>query len=125
MAWLLGSTPPSRRCASSMTSSRQSRLHLATYHMNIEEPGFAQATGPVAPGSATFTSTRAIADTSGTGSIDFAECFAALESIGYNGTITFESFSSTVVAPELSSTLCIWRELWTDGMDLAIRRSAS
>ena len=36
-----------------------------------------------------------------------------------DGTITFESFSSAVVDPELSRTLRIWRDVWTDGMDLA------
>mgnify|MGYP001811905600 FL=1 len=31
----------------------------------------------------------------------------------------FESFSSKVVSPALSHTPGIWREHWTDGMDLA------
>jgi sugar phosphate isomerase/epimerase len=35
----------------------------------------------------------------GSGSVDFVEAFAGLEEIGYDGTITFESFSSAVVAP--------------------------
>lgn len=39
--------------------------------------------------------------------------------IGYGGPIVFESFSSKVVSPALSNTLGIWRERWTDGMDLA------
>ncbi len=43
---------------------------------------------------------------------------AAIE-IGYNGTITFESFSSAVVSPALMRALCIWRETWDDGMELA------
>ena len=52
-------------------------------------------------------------------SIDFAETFAALEEIGYDGTITFESFSSAVVSPALTRALCIWRETWDDSMELA------
>jgi sugar phosphate isomerase/epimerase len=55
----------------------------------------------------------------GTGTIDFAEAFAAAGRIGYNGTITFESFSSAVVSPALTRALCIWRETWDDGMELA------
>jgi D-psicose/D-tagatose/L-ribulose 3-epimerase len=49
------------------------------------------------------------------GSVDFAETFAALEEIGYDGTITFESVSSAVVSP----ALCIWRETWDDSIELA------
>jgi len=55
----------------------------------------------------------------GTGNIDFDSFFSALAKIGYKGTITFESFSSTVVAPDLSSTLGIWRNLWTDNKSMA------
>ena len=45
--------------------------------------------------------------------------FHALADIGYTGPITFESFSSAVVAPGLSNDLAIWRNLWDDGADLA------
>ena len=47
----------------------------------------------------------------GTGSIDFQPFFSALAASGYNGVITFESFSSRVVSPTLSNTLCVWRDL--------------
>lgn len=43
----------------------------------------------------------------------------ALADIGYRGPITFESFSSAVVAPGLSNDLAVWRDLWSDGEDLA------
>jgi D-psicose/D-tagatose/L-ribulose 3-epimerase len=33
--------------------------------------------------------------------------------------VTFESFSSAVVAPGLSHDLAVWRDLWTDGEALA------
>jgi succinate dehydrogenase/fumarate reductase flavoprotein subunit len=55
----------------------------------------------------------------GTGNVDFDAFFGALAKIGYKGTITFESFSSAVVSPELSSTLGIWRNLWTDNKSMA------
>ncbi len=38
---------------------------------------------------------------------------------GYDGPVTFESFSSAVVHPELSNQLAVWRNLWDDGDDLA------
>lgn len=55
----------------------------------------------------------------GSGSLDFTAFFHALADIGYTGPITFESFSSAVVAEGLSNDLAVWRDLWDDGMDLA------
>lgn len=97
------------------------RVHLDTYHMNIEERDFrtpvllaADRLGYVHIGE----SNRGYL---GDGTVDFATFFAALGEIGYAGTITFESFSSAVVSPELSRTLGIWRDTWTDGADLAAK----
>ena len=45
--------------------------------------------------------------------------FGTLAQVGYKGTITFESFSSAVVDPALSSALAIWRNLWTDNKTMA------
>ncbi len=47
----------------------------------------------------------------GTGSVDFEGLFRALAETGYKGPLTFESFSSVVVSPSLSTTLCVWRDL--------------
>ena len=55
----------------------------------------------------------------GSGNVDFDTFFKALKKIGYSGPITFESFSSAVVDPALSNTLCVWRNLWSDSDDLA------
>jgi D-psicose/D-tagatose/L-ribulose 3-epimerase len=55
----------------------------------------------------------------GTGNVDFDSFFTALKKINYQGPITFESFSSAVVDPTLSNTLCVWRNLWSDSDDLA------
>lgn len=95
-------------------------VHLDTYHMNIEEADFTQPVlacgkrlGYVHIGE----SNRGYL---GTGTIDFKQFFHALAMIDYQGIITFESFSSTVVNEVLSNTLSIWRNLWTDSMDLAI-----
>lgn len=94
-------------------------IHLDTYHMNIEEPDNYSAVlscgdllGYVHIGE----SHRGYL---GSGSVDFAGLFRGLSAIGYTGPITFESFSSRVVMPELSTTLAIWRDLWDDSMDLA------
>lgn len=44
---------------------------------------------------------------------------AGSKASGHSGPVTFESFSSAVVHPELSNTLAVWRNLWSDGEDLA------
>lgn len=95
-------------------------VHADVYHMNIEENGFrtpillcGERLGYVHVGE----SNRGYL---GTGTIDFDEFFGALADIDYTGPLTFESFSSAVVDPQLSNTLAVWRNLWTDGMDLAV-----
>jgi D-psicose/D-tagatose/L-ribulose 3-epimerase len=94
-------------------------VHADVYHMNIEENGFRDPfllcedrLGYVHIGE----SNRGYL---GDGTIDFQEVFGALAEMNYSGTITFESFSSAVVDPNMSNTLAIWRNLWSDGMDLA------
>jgi D-psicose/D-tagatose/L-ribulose 3-epimerase len=94
-------------------------VHLDIYHMNIEEQDLVS---PVLEAGNKLGYVHIGASHRGplgTGNIDFDSFFSALAKIGYKGTITFESFSSTVVAPDLSSTLGIWRNLWTDNKSMA------
>ena len=95
-------------------------LHLDTYHMNIEEHGMAEAIELAGPRLGYFHVGESNRGPLGSGTVDFEETFAALDRIGYDGTITFESFSSAVVSPALTRALCIWRETWDDGMELAV-----
>jgi D-psicose/D-tagatose/L-ribulose 3-epimerase len=55
----------------------------------------------------------------GTGAVDFEGLFRGLAAINYTGAMTFESFSSEVVSPDLSNTLCVWRNMWSDSSHLA------
>ena len=93
-------------------------VHLDSYHMNIEESDMfspvldcGDRLGYVHVGE----SHRGYL---GTGTVDFDSYFKALGRIGYAGTIVFESFSSAVVAPDLSRMLGIWRNLWQDNDEL-------
>ncbi len=93
-------------------------VHLDTYHMNIEEPDMftpvlhaGNRLGYVHIGE----SHRGYL---GSGTVDFDSFFRALATIGYDGPVVFESFSSAVVHPELSNMLGVWRNLWEDGDDL-------
>ncbi len=95
--------------------------HLDTYHMNIEEVSFTAAV-ELAAGAGKLGYVH-VGESHrgqlGTGSVPWDEFFAALKKVDYQGTITFESFSSKVVNPQLSSALAIWRNLWDDSMALA------
>ncbi|MGO1286490.1 MAG: sugar phosphate isomerase/epimerase family protein [Brachybacterium sp.] len=94
-------------------------LHLDTYHMNIEESDMAS---PVLESGDALRYVH-IGESHrgylGTGSVDFGTFYRALDRIGYDGPIVFESFSSAVVSEALSNTLGVWRNLWDDSADLA------
>ncbi|WP_435100218.1 TIM barrel protein [Arhodomonas sp. AD133] len=94
-------------------------VHLDTYHMNIEESDMAQPVLDCGDRLGYVHVGENHRGYLGAGAIDFTAFFHALNRIGYRGGITFESFSSEVVMAGLSSDLAIWRNLWTDSMDLA------
>lgn len=96
-------------------------VHLDTYHMNIEEVSFAGAVHAVHDaGRLGYVHVgESHRGQLGTGSVPWDELFAALSEVGYDGVITFESFSSKVVHPTLSSVLSIWRDTWDDSFALA------
>ena len=94
-------------------------VHLDSYHMHIEESGLGNAIRGCADHLGYFHIGESHRGYLGSGNIDFQEIFRALAEIAYSGPITFESFSSAVVAPKLSNILGIWRNLWEDSEDLA------
>ncbi|GAB3252962.1 sugar phosphate isomerase/epimerase family protein [Kineosporia babensis] len=95
------------------------KIHLDTYHMNIEETDMVRPVLEVGDRLGYVHIGENHRGYLGSGHIDFTGFFHALADIDYTGPITFESFSSAVVAPGLSNDLAIWRNLWSDGMDLA------
>lgn len=94
-------------------------LHLDTYHMNIEESDFSSPVLEVGDRLGYVHVGENQRGYLGSGSINFATFFHALATIGYAGPITFESFSSAVVSPTLSIDLAVWRNMWSDGYELA------
>ena len=94
-------------------------LHLDTYHMNIEEDGMQKSVIAAGDRLGYVHIGESHRGYLGSGNVDFDSFFAALKQINYKGPITFESFSSAVVDPSLSNTLCVWRNLWSDSDDLA------
>lgn len=94
-------------------------IHLDTYHMNIEESDMFQPVLDCGDKLVYVHIGESHRGYLGSGNVDFDNFFKALDHVGYQGPITFESFSSAVVSSQLSSMLGIWRNLWDDSADLS------
>ena len=94
-------------------------VHLDSYHMNIEESSHSESIFQCGNKLGYFHIGENHRGYLGSGQINFEEIFSTMKKIKYDGPITFESFSSSVVEPKLSNTLGIWRNLWSDSDDLA------
>lgn len=101
-----------------MVGGANVKVHLDTYHMNIEEADAARAIVETGDRLGYFHLGDSHRGYLGSGSIDFGPIFRALAQIDFGGPLVFESFSSEVVDPTLSNVLGIWRNLWSDGEDL-------
>jgi D-psicose/D-tagatose/L-ribulose 3-epimerase len=93
-------------------------VHLDTYHMNIEESGMFEPVLTAGDRLGYVHIGESHRGYLGTGTVDFDSFFRALAHQKFDGPVVFESFSSTVVSPEFTGTLAIWRNLWEDGADL-------
>lgn len=94
-------------------------LHLDTFHMNLEEADIGLAIRRAANKIGYVHIGESHRGFLGTGSIDFVAVFDVLTAIGYRDDLSFESFSSEIVDGNLSRKTAIWRNLWTDNMELA------
>jgi len=94
-------------------------LHLDTFHMAIEECDPAAAIRLAGDKLGYFHIGENYRGHLGTGTVNFPAIFDALVAIGYDDHMTFESFSHAVVDRDLSITCGIWRDTWTDNVELA------
>lgn len=101
------------------TGSDHVRLHLDTFHMNIEEANPAAAIRLAGDKLGYFHIGESNRGFLGDGVINFDLIFDALLDIDYKRDIVFESFSTTVVDEGLSLACAIWRDTWTDNDPLA------
>lgn len=99
-------------------------LHLDSFHMHIEEPDAAASIELCGDRLAYFHINESHRGYLGTGAIAFAPMFRALARIGYDGVVAFEAFSSAVTPPEVAGLAAIWRDVFSDGPDLAERALA-
>lgn len=95
--------------------------HLDSYHMNIEEKSMSGAVKQAAAaGKLGYVHVgESHRGQLGTGSVNWDDFLGALIEVGYDGVVTFESFSSKVVHSTFSNDLAIWRNLWNDNVELA------
>ena len=91
-------------------------LHLDTYHMNIEEKGFA---GPIeAAGKRLKYIHLSESDrgTPGTGNVHWDDVMRGLAAVGYDGDLVMESFVD--VNPDIARATCMWRPVAPDSATL-------
>jgi D-psicose/D-tagatose/L-ribulose 3-epimerase len=103
----------------SETGSDHVRLHLDTFHMNIEEANPAAAIRLAGDKIGYFHIGESNRGYLGDGTINFDLIFDALLDIDYRRDVVFESFSAAVVDEGLSLACAIWRDTWTDNDPLA------
>jgi D-psicose/D-tagatose/L-ribulose 3-epimerase len=94
------------------------KLHVDTYHMNIEESDLFSPVLAAGDRLGYVHIGESHRGYLGSGTVDFDAFFHSLDLIGYDGPITFESFSTAVVDETLSRSLALWRNLWDDSDDL-------
>jgi D-psicose/D-tagatose/L-ribulose 3-epimerase len=94
-------------------------VHGDMFHMNIEEGDIPAAVESVKDMLGYVHVAESHRGYLGTGNTDWARFFDALARARYDGPITFESFSPTVLGPDLAGLIALWRDHWTDPDDVA------
>lgn len=87
-------------------------LHLDTYHMNIEEKGFADPIRAAGERLGYIHLSESDRGTPGTGNVHWDEVFAGLADIDYAGDLVMESF--VAVNPDIARATCLWRRVAPD-----------
>lgn len=105
-------------------ASRAMFVHGDLFHMNMEEGRFDTALESVKDLLGYVHVAESHRGRLGEGNTDFSAFFRTLARIGYDGPITFESFSPTVLGPDLAGLIALWRDPWTDPDDTAARALA-
>ncbi len=82
-------------------------IHLDTYHMNIEEKGYAQGIRNAGEYLRYIHLSESDRGIPGTGTIDWEAVFAALAETGFDGDMVMESFIT--LPPEIARALSVWR----------------
>lgn len=82
-------------------------VHADTYHMNIEEEGFARPLIEAADVLRYVHMSESHRGLVGTGTVDWDEVWSGLANIDYQGRLVLESFAA--INPDLAAATCLWR----------------
>jgi D-psicose/D-tagatose/L-ribulose 3-epimerase len=85
------------------------RIHLDTFHMIREEDNFAEAVRVCGKKLGYVHACESQRGIPGTGLVPWEEFFGALHSVGYDGWVTIESFTTEL--ENVAKLCCIWRKL--------------
>jgi len=95
------------------------KLHLDTFHMNIEEKNQAKAIKKAGPLLAHFHACGSDRGTPGGDHIAWPEIVKALKSAKYDGDVVIESFTSDVKV--IARAAAIWRQIEPSNQDIAVK----
>jgi D-psicose/D-tagatose/L-ribulose 3-epimerase len=95
------------------------KLHLDTFHMNIEEKNQAKAIRKAGKALGHFHACGSDRGTPGNDHIDWKPIAAALKSIGYKGDVVIESFTTDVKV--IARAAAIWRQMEPTRDEIAVK----
>ena len=87
-------------------------IHLDTYHMNIEEKGFANPVYASKSKLAYIHLSESDRGIPGTGTVHWDQLFRALADINYSGRVAMESF--VAINEDIARATCMWRDIVSD-----------
>ena len=105
-----------------MIDAANVRIHLDTYHMNIEEKSWAEPVRLAGERLCHFHLCENDRGIPGTGLVDWEELFAALGELGYDGYAGLESFVD--VSEDMIAGTHVWRDLAPSG-DVLVREGTA
>lgn len=94
-------------------------VHADLFHMNIEERNLGEAFLAVKDVLGYVHIAESNRGPLGTGNTDWKLVFGTLGRMGYTGPITFETFSPSVLGPDLANLVALWRDPWHDPDEVA------
>lgn len=95
------------------------KVHLDTFHMNIEEDDMMAALDLALPHLAYFEIDQNHRGLLSRGSIDFAPFLERLKQAGYAGLVGVEAFSSAISHADITAGVAAWRNMFENGDDVA------
>ncbi|HCB59613.1 MAG TPA: epimerase [Arthrobacter bacterium] len=95
------------------------RLHLDTFHANLEESDLATPVETAGDLLAYIHAGESHRGYLGSGSIEWPTLFRALHRADFTGPVTFESFSGTVLPRAVSDDIGLWRDPWANPVPVA------